>query len=73
MEHFDDAIVGAGIVGLALAYQLARRKRRVLVLERNLRACGASVRNFGMIWRSVNRQEAFMSWLCEAPVFWLKF
>jgi FAD dependent oxidoreductase TIGR03364 len=49
-DQFDDAVVGAGIIGLAHAYQLARRGRKVLVLERGVKAVGASVRNFGMIW-----------------------
>ena len=43
----DAVVVGAGIVGLAVAYYLARRGFSVVVLEKNYVGSGSSTRNAG--------------------------
>lgn len=49
MKQFDLAIVGAGIMGLAHAVHAARAGMSVVVFDRSPQACGASIRNFGML------------------------
>jgi D-hydroxyproline dehydrogenase subunit beta len=57
---FDLAVVGAGILGLSCALAAARRKLKVVVIERGTRALGASVRNFGLI--TVTGQDPTNVW-----------
>lgn len=48
-EPFDLAVVGGGLLGLAHALAAARSGRRVVVIDRDARANGASVRMPGVI------------------------
>jgi len=57
---FDLAVVGAGIVGLSCARAAALQGLRVVVIDRDAQANGASVRNFGFI--TVTGQERGRTW-----------
>ncbi|MFO7921979.1 MAG: TIGR03364 family FAD-dependent oxidoreductase [Nioella sp.] len=57
---YDMAVVGAGIVGLAHALAAARRGKRVVVIDRDTQANGASIRNFGFV--TVTGQQAGNCW-----------
>src|SRR5215469_11136240 len=57
---FDLAVIGGGIIGLAHAYVAAKAAKRVAVIERDIRANSASIRNFGFI--TVTGQERGESW-----------
>ncbi len=59
-RSFDIAIVGAGICGLAHALAAARRGKRVVVVDRDRRANGASIRNFGFV--TITGQQAGECW-----------
>ncbi|TPI64947.1 TIGR03364 family FAD-dependent oxidoreductase [Mesorhizobium sp. B3-1-3] len=48
-DSFDLAVVGSGILGLAHALAAARRGLRVIVIDRDQKASGASIRNFGLV------------------------
>jgi FAD dependent oxidoreductase TIGR03364 len=71
-ESFDDIVVGAGILGLAHAFALVRRGRRVAVFERERRAQGASLRNFGMIWPIGQPSGELRGLALESRRLWLE-
>ena len=81
-RSFDVAIVGAGICGLAHALAAARRGKRIVVVDRDRQANGASIRNFGFVtiagqqagecWRRARRSRDVWAEVAEAagiPVF----
>src|SRR5659263_370788 len=49
IETADVIVVGAGVQGASLAFHLARRGARVLVLERETVAAGATGRSSGFV------------------------
>ena len=59
-QVYDLAVVGGGVIGLAHAYVAAKAGKRVVLIERDARANGASIRNFGFI--TVTGQERGDSW-----------
>ena len=59
-QSYDVAIVGAGICGLAHALAAARRGKRVVVIDRDAQANGASIRNFGFV--TITGQQAGRCW-----------
>jgi len=59
-DAFDLAVVGAGIIGLSCARAAALRGLRVVVIDRDARSNGASVRNFGFV--TVTGQERGTAW-----------
>lgn len=59
-EAFDVVIVGAGILGLGVAIAAAKRGKSVAVIERDTKASGASIRNFGFV--TISGQQAGRHW-----------
>ena len=54
VERVQTVVIGAGVVGLAVASELARRGREVLILERERRiGTGTSSRNSEVIHAGV--------------------
>ncbi|WAS94684.1 NAD(P)/FAD-dependent oxidoreductase [Nannocystis punicea] len=82
LDQVDVAVVGAGVVGCAVASALARRGLEVLVLEREAReGAGVSSRNSGVIhsglyyppasWKTetcLRGQELLYSWCADHQV-----
>ena len=74
-KKYDLAVVGAGIVGLAHAWLAAKSGLSVVVIDRDPRCVGASIRNFGFItvtgqrdgdtWRRARRSRDLWQEIAE--------
>lgn len=70
MNEFDVLVVGAGIVGLAHAWTAAKRGLSVAVIERDHRCVGASIRNFGFITVTGQREGATWRRAMRSRALW---
>lgn len=80
MEQRSAIVIGAGIVGLSTARALAVKGYAVKVFDRNHKAVGASIRNFGMVWpigqptgnmyERALRSKSIWKEICDAANIW---
>src|ERR1700743_2692239 len=63
-------IVGGGILGTMHAVSARQRGHRVIQLEREPEARGASVRNFGLVWVSGRRAGPELALARRARELW---
>lgn len=74
-NEYDIAVIGAGLVGAAIAYGLARRGQKVALIDEDDRARRASVANFSLIWvqtKGLGMPE-YSIWSRGASALWPAF
>jgi FAD dependent oxidoreductase TIGR03364 len=67
---FDLAVVGGGIIGLSCARAAALKGLRVVVIDRDAQANGASVRNFGFITVTGQARGTPWNWARRTCAVW---
>jgi glycine/D-amino acid oxidase-like deaminating enzyme len=72
---FDFAVVGGGVVGLSIAYGLARIGHRVLTLDEDDFATRASRGNFSLLWlpHKVAGVPGYARWARRSISLWRQF
>jgi octopine oxidase subunit B len=71
-QQHDYAIVGGGVVGLSVAYGLARLDKRVIVIDEGDLGLKASRGNFGLVWTQSKGLDAphYHLWSCRSAELW---
>ena len=72
MTSFDTLVIGGGVVGMSLAYGLARAGERVALLDQGDDALRAARGNFGLVWvqgKGLGRPP-YARWTLQAARQW---
>lgn len=74
-KGFDTAIVGGGLVGMGIAYGLARMGQRVVILDEGDTALRASRGNFALVWVQSKGlgMPAYAHWTIGSSEAWQNF
>jgi glycine/D-amino acid oxidase-like deaminating enzyme len=74
LHAYDAAIVGGGLVGLAIAYGMSRLGARVVILDEGDVAYRASRGNFGLVWVQGKGlgKSAYSNWTQHSAREWAK-
>lgn len=75
VREMDTLIIGGGIVGMSLAYGLARAGRRVQLLDQGDDAFRAARGNFGLVWvqgKGLGRPD-YARWSMQSAARWPAF
>ncbi len=69
------AVIGAGLVGLAIAYGLVRAGEQVTLFDEGDAARPASLGNFGLVWVQSKGagMPAYTAWTVRSAVLWPRF
>ena len=68
-EEADVVVIGGGIMGCSIAYELLKRSRSVILLEKGYVGCEGSGRNGGGV-RQQNRDPEELRIAMEATKIW---
>jgi len=70
IDSAEVVVVGAGAVGLSIAYWLARRGKSVIALDKGGPGTGTSIANFGLVWVSVKGPHTYMELNLRSSWLW---
>ena len=74
-EHADVVVIGGGVIGVSLAYGLAKQNADVILLDKEDLQLTASRGNFGLVWvqGKGSGMPRYAEWSIEAADKWPAF